>query len=319
VTCDAARDLFSALVDEALSAEQGRDLDAHLASCAECRRELEAFRRTLALLRSAAPIRAPIGFVDRVLAAVHPIPWYRRLARALFLPLGLKLPIEAAAVLVVGVLAVSLYRETRHFELVTRPESPRPSVSDGLQRTVPLAPPSVSPPPGEERQGAQHTLRSGPVTPRPESGDRAPRKEEAGKATGDLGTPEDSASMMKTEPGASGERAGAPESSAPSQRLQSARAPEQRASDQRAVDVAGRLAVTDRTVAETALADVVSRLGGVILARRADAEATVVDVRVPRAAYAELIRSLAGIGRWTPDSEVGQLPDQVRLTLRLSL
>jgi anti-sigma factor RsiW len=72
VTCDGARDLFSALVDDALSAEERRDLDAHLAGCADCRRELQAFRGTVALVRSAGPVRAPMGFVDRVLPGPGP-------------------------------------------------------------------------------------------------------------------------------------------------------------------------------------------------------------------------------------------------------
>jgi len=45
MTCHDARELFSALLDEALAADERRALDAHLAGCAECRRELERFHR----------------------------------------------------------------------------------------------------------------------------------------------------------------------------------------------------------------------------------------------------------------------------------
>ena len=80
MTCQEIRELFSARVDDALSSEERATVDAHLATCAECAREWDRFAHTVGLLRAVAPARAPIGFVDRVLAA-RPQPWYRRLAR----------------------------------------------------------------------------------------------------------------------------------------------------------------------------------------------------------------------------------------------
>ena len=82
MTCHDARDLFSALVDETLGADERGAFDAHLATCADCRRELQRFKDTVALLRAVEPARAPAGFVDRVLAAARPVPWPRRLLRS---------------------------------------------------------------------------------------------------------------------------------------------------------------------------------------------------------------------------------------------
>ncbi len=53
MTCHDAREQFSALVDDALSADERATLDAHLATCADCRRELQRFRDTVGLLRRA--------------------------------------------------------------------------------------------------------------------------------------------------------------------------------------------------------------------------------------------------------------------------
>ncbi len=112
MTCHDAREQFSALVDDALSADERATLDAHLATCADCRRELQRFRDTVALLRAVAPVRAPAGFVDRVLDAARPVSWPRRLVRGLFLPWPVKLPMEAAAIVLVAVGVGLVYRGT---------------------------------------------------------------------------------------------------------------------------------------------------------------------------------------------------------------
>jgi len=120
MTCHDARELFSALLDEALAADERRALDAHLAGCAECRRELERFHGTVALVRGLEPARAPAGFVDRVLAAARPLPRWRRFARALVFPLPVKLPLEAAAIVLVGVIVGLVYRQTPELRQAAR-------------------------------------------------------------------------------------------------------------------------------------------------------------------------------------------------------
>jgi Putative zinc-finger len=104
MTCAETRDLFSALADDALDPSERAALDAHLAGCADCRRELAGLLRTVKLVRALDPGYAPAGFVDRVLAAARPTPWPTWLARRLALPVGV------AALLVIGGLAAMLFR-----------------------------------------------------------------------------------------------------------------------------------------------------------------------------------------------------------------
>jgi hypothetical protein len=66
MTCQDARDLFSARADDALSPDEQAQLAAHLATCAECQREWARFERTVALLQAIEPAHAPAGFVDRL-------------------------------------------------------------------------------------------------------------------------------------------------------------------------------------------------------------------------------------------------------------
>jgi hypothetical protein len=71
------------------------------------------------------PARAPVGFVDRVVAAARPRPWYRRAADAVLLPLSVKLPIEAAAVVMVGLLAVYLFERNPELQRAAREVPPQ--------------------------------------------------------------------------------------------------------------------------------------------------------------------------------------------------
>jgi len=186
MTCHEARELYSALVDDALDAGERGAVEAHVAGCAECRRELERFRRTVALMQGAGPVRAPAGFVDRVLEAAAPTPWYRRLARVLFSPLGVKVPLGAAAMLLVAGIAVYVFQHSPELQQAARHEAPpvpysappaapvAPPPAPAAPPAAPVPPPSVSLPPGAGRVGPPATQPAPPAaaekSPAPPSG-----------------------------------------------------------------------------------------------------------------------------------------------------
>ena len=120
MTCQDARDLFSARADDALSPVEQAHLQAHLATCAECEREWVRFERTVALVQAIEPAHAPAGFVDRVMGA-RARPWYARLARGLFVPWPVKLPVEAAAIVLVAGLAVMIFQRSPELPAGIRP------------------------------------------------------------------------------------------------------------------------------------------------------------------------------------------------------
>jgi hypothetical protein len=148
MTCQDARELLSALLDDALSPAERHALDAHLATCAECRRELDRLRGTVALLGRVPPVHAPAGFVDRVMAEAYRPSWARRVLDALFRPLRVKLPLEAAAVLLVGVSAVYVYQRTPEVRELARQESRESS-------RAPAVTPSAPAPPAAPRDAAE--------------------------------------------------------------------------------------------------------------------------------------------------------------------
>jgi len=141
MTCNETRDLFSPLADDALTPVERAALDAHLAGCAECRRELARFERTVKMVRALDPSHAPAGFVDRVLAAAQPAPWPRRVARRLARPWP-GLPLGAAALFVVGGLAAFLFRGSVEQQRAARYESSPPAQQYQVPPSAPAETPS---------------------------------------------------------------------------------------------------------------------------------------------------------------------------------
>jgi hypothetical protein len=148
MTCHETREQLSLLMDEALAAPERAAVDAHLAACAECRRELEQLRATVALLDRLPPARAPAGFVDRVMAEAYRPSWPRRVLDVLFVPVRVKLPLEAVAVLLVGVSALYVYERSPEVGQVARQEAQEPSPAPTPPTAAPLeAKPSTPPAP----------------------------------------------------------------------------------------------------------------------------------------------------------------------------
>ncbi|MEK7700481.1 MAG: zf-HC2 domain-containing protein [candidate division NC10 bacterium] len=364
MTCHDARELFSALVDDALSAAERGDLDAHLGGCAECRRELERFQSTVSLLHRVEPARAPAGFVDRVLAAARPVPWHRRLVRAVFLPWPVKLPLEAAALVLVGVTVALLFRGTPELQQAARLETRPPAVSEAPPH--PASEPKAAAPESKPAAPAPQPAADQFAAPAPsvadkrdaqESRDAFGKREERSnfRDEADAARRQDAAEAAPAPPapappapapGAPAPRAATvPAAPAPAvpgdkkaaeppggivagrarpsvkesagadvaaQRLSAARvAPA-------ALDVTGRLSVADRDKALRALADLVAKAGGREVARRALPAGLAIELAIPRAAWPEFSRELARLGRFTPEYQAGELPDDVRVSLRIT-
>jgi hypothetical protein len=357
MTCHEARERFSALLDDALGADERRALDAHLATCADCGRELQRFRSAVTLLRSVEPARAPAGFVDRVLDAARPAPWPRRLLRALVLPWPLKLPVEAAAIVLVAVGVVYVFRATPELEQATRVESTSKTDTTASQTestttyraptttsrdiasepAAPAAPREMSQPPEKAQapkdQFAEKKLAAPPTTVRKDDAPRAPDPDDASRDVERL--KRESPPAPSAEPQAGGKLAAPPVRAErergvaqESQRLPAAPAPESRADTQRAFsstaasvaapDVSGRLAVADETAALRGLAHLVDRLGAVENRRVPGDAGPIIEVTVPREAYAEFVRELTRLGRWEVTREAATLPAQVRVVLQIT-
>lgn len=320
MNCHDARELFSARADDALAPEERAGLEAHLADCPDCRRELARFEATVALLRAVEPARAPVGFVERVVAAAHPEPWHARLRRRLVSPLALRRPIEVTVVALVALTAVYLFRAselgqvTQYAQPVPRAEAPR-----GADAPAPPAAPSAKiAPPGKKEQPAasRDVVRPLAKAPPPPAATTAPAAPAAPPATAAQEAERSELSARGFESAPARERqAEVDEGRAKS--AAAARAPGVAGRVSAPPDVSGTLTVADREAAAGALTELLARLGAVQVGRRADAAGVQVEVVVPAARYPELTEGLSRIGRWQPERQPAVLPPEVRVVLRL--
>jgi hypothetical protein len=165
MNCHETRERLSDLLDEALPAPGLAEVRAHLDGCPECRRELDQLRATVGILSRIERPRAPVGFVDRVTAAAHPVPWYRKLGRRIFFPLNIKLPAQAAAMLLVAVLGVYLLQRTPELRDAARPElgtSQRNAEPSGATSSAPTpAQPQVPEQKDQSKPQDQKALKAG--------------------------------------------------------------------------------------------------------------------------------------------------------------
>jgi Putative zinc-finger len=348
MNCHDARERLSDFHDEALSPGDLGEIRSHLEGCPECRRELERLRATLSILSRVERPRAPVGFVDRVMEAARPVPWYRRLARWLFVPLGTKLPAEAAAMAMIAVLGVFLLQRTPEMKEAARPEfQAPPSRIEAPARVETPAPknnlalPSQAQAPAASMADKLEAGKLAEQAPKAREEPRQEFKQELNKEADDERSQKAAAPRILASPPPPAAAPGAMAPAAPPAEtraksrdsaegqsgatVQSPPAPMSPAlgaKRQSAMSgVIGRLNVRDRPSAEKGLADLLSRVGGNEAGRRQELGATVVDVLVPEGRYADFVRGLATLGAWVPEGPTASLPTdppQLRFSIRIA-
>ena len=139
MTCDEARGAFSDLYDRALSEPSLTALNRHLDGCPACRAEWTAFRRAVQAVTDLGGAEPSPGFTARVRQHVEALPWWQRALRWLFLPLHVKVPIQALALVLVAFAGLLLYQRSPELrrEMEPRPFSPPPVAQ---QAPMPAAP-----------------------------------------------------------------------------------------------------------------------------------------------------------------------------------
>ncbi len=319
MNCLEARERLSALLDESLDSSERSDIRAHMEGCPDCRLELDRLRATLSLLSRVDRPRAPVGFVDRVMTAAHRAPWYRSFGHRLFLPLAIKLPVQAAAMLVIAVFGVYLLQHTPELRDAARVEREAPaSRSEPLATSTAArdggrldAPKSSAPSTGAYQQEPKKEADAGHLQkPAAPASQAAPAPEVAASGPPAPAAPP-AESREKGRNAAEGQSGAlADEPPAMTAKRQSPTA-----------SVLGRLNVKSRPAAEQGLADLLSGLGGIETGRRRELGATVVEVLVPEGRYADFVHGLTTLGAWSPEGQPAALPTdppKIHVSIRIS-
>jgi Putative zinc-finger len=367
MTCGDARDMFSLLADDALTPLERAALDAHLAECAECRRELAGFERTVKLIRAIDPEHAPAGFVERVLAAAQaaplqpqpaplpeqpaalpeqpaplpeqpaplpqqPAPLPRRPARRMAWRRP-TVPLSAAALLVVGGLAVLLFRGSPEQQRAAQRQldSP-PAVTAPAPRTD--APPIPAPPSRELQKPAApagERVKSAPTPPTaarkraetraepklsdeqrnvtpPQAAEPFGAKSESSEREKDKrDVAQDAVQQTPASPARERHAAAAKAQPTPQTSALSRTGP-MTGIPAATPDVRAQLRVADVSAAERSLIQLATRVGGRQTGRRIDAGRIVVELTLPRDAYAQFVREATALGAMSIESQAAERP-----------
>lgn len=152
MNCPEAREAFSGLYDGALSGLPLAELSRHLDGCPACRAEWADFRRAMQALQDLGGEEPPRGFAARVAERIEAPRWWQRIAIVLVLPLRVKLPIHAAALVLLGLAGLWMSQRSPELQRASVGHIPAPPES-----AVPVqeTPPPAAPPAASQRTEAE--------------------------------------------------------------------------------------------------------------------------------------------------------------------
>ncbi len=134
------RDIQLVLADYAgntLTGPERSRIEDHLAACAGCREELLFIKKYMKGIAAYPTIDAPDDFLAGVRARLHE-PKDAGFGRTLFLPLRIKLPLHAAGVLALSIIALFIFRPLGQEPAYRTAESPLAHVEEEASRPLSL-------------------------------------------------------------------------------------------------------------------------------------------------------------------------------------
>ena len=126
MNCAEVQKYLSDFLDKSLDNERARAIEDHLAACSRCSEEMTSLAECQRLVSGLPAVELPLGFTNRVMARVREAANPPSLWERLFLPLQIKIPLQATAVVLIAVLAAYIYQKEplqRESVVAVQPES----------------------------------------------------------------------------------------------------------------------------------------------------------------------------------------------------
>lgn len=352
MTCDEIQARFTALIDDDVTVDERRTLERHVAGCPECTREWARFTNTVGLLRGLEPAQAPAGFVDRVVAAAAPRPWYRRLLGGL--PPAARWATAAAVLAVVTTIGYAGYvaREPARVTVARAPapdSAPAPAPPPARESARASAPEITTAAPRDVATAPAREAPASPARTDAETATPAPRHL-AAPAPPAVARQENRESMTREAPAAL--KAAPPQAPAverPATRGEPPRAVDQararrgdegaRGYDGKSADrvegyrpavvapgapprppgaVVGRLVVLDPTAVEQVLGGLAARFDARLVSRTSGGAGVALDFAVPPATASRFLEEIAQLGRWSPERPSDGAATRTRVIIHLT-
>jgi anti-sigma factor RsiW len=139
--CEHVQEKLSEYLDGLLNRDTSGLIQSHLASCPSCQAEAQALAEAKRAVAGLPVIEPPSGFSQRVMGRVREEADRPSLFRRLFLPMRIKIPIHALALLLVGGIAVYLYQTHQRVQSVATKSIPSaPEQMASQEQNAPAAP-----------------------------------------------------------------------------------------------------------------------------------------------------------------------------------
>jgi hypothetical protein len=110
--CHKTLELLSGYLDNALSPSEKMGIDEHLRSCKQCSASLKELGRTVAILHDLEEITPPAWLTQKIMSRIKAESERNKkgLLQKLFFPLYIKLPIEAAGIVLIALTALYVFK-----------------------------------------------------------------------------------------------------------------------------------------------------------------------------------------------------------------
>lgn len=109
--CNNIQERLSAYIEGVISPEEKILIDEHLKSCQRCNESLAELKRTIEYVQDLEDIEPPVWLTQKVVARIRSeVKPKKGILQKLFYPLHIKLPIEAAAVFLIAVTAIYIFK-----------------------------------------------------------------------------------------------------------------------------------------------------------------------------------------------------------------
>ena len=111
MNCEEVQKYLSDFLDESFDIERSQVIADHLVACPRCSKEMASLAECQRLVSGLPIVEPPVSFTTRVMAEVRETANSPRLWERLLVPLRIRIPLQATAVVLIAVLAVYLYQK----------------------------------------------------------------------------------------------------------------------------------------------------------------------------------------------------------------
>ena len=141
MNCQEAQLQLSGYLEKSLDAIRMKSIETHLSACPFCRAEVHGLSDCIRLVSDLPVLDPPAGFTPRIMAHAREIELEPHSWQRFFAAFKVTVPVQAAAVVLVSVLAILLYQRQPEVKNIALSEKASPAVllSEVEQKTIPAA------------------------------------------------------------------------------------------------------------------------------------------------------------------------------------